>query len=50
MQKLMALTDRCEMALYAPASSNEHRQGAYQEAVEVISALEDELKGKVAGK
>jgi hypothetical protein len=50
MQKLMALTDRCEMALYAPASSNEHRQGAYQEAVEVISAIEDELKGKAAGK
>lgn len=49
MQKLMELTDRCEMALYAPASSNEHRQGAYQEAVEVISAIENELKGKAGG-
>ncbi|MGX5818083.1 BatD family protein [Chitinophaga lutea] len=47
-RQLFELIDRCEMALYAP-SSVEHRQGAYQEAVEVISAIEDQLKGK-AGK
>lgn len=47
-QQLFELIDRCEMALYAPASSNEHRQGAYQEAVQVISSLEDELKGRSA--
>ena len=50
MHKLLELTDRCEMALYAPASTSEHRQGAYQEAVEVISSIEDELKSKAAGK
>ncbi len=46
--QLFDLLDRCEMALYAPSGSNEHRQGAYQEAVHVISALEDELKGRAA--
>lgn len=46
--QLSELIDRCEMALYAPVSSNEHRQGAYQEAVQVISSLEDELKGRSA--
>lgn len=45
-QQLLELTERCEMALYAPSSSNETRQGAYQEAVQVISSLEDELKGR----
>lgn len=49
MQKLFEVTDRCEMALYAPASSSEHRQDAYQEAVQVISDIEDQLKNK-AGK
>lgn len=49
MQKLFDLTDRCEMALYAPASSIEHRQDAYQEAVQIITDIEDQLKNK-AGK
>ncbi|RPE13537.1 protein BatD [Chitinophaga lutea] len=49
MQKLFALTDRCEMALYAPSSSIEHRQDAYQEAVQIITDIEDQLKHK-AGK
>lgn len=47
-QQLSELIDRCEMALYAPVSSNEHRQGAYQEAVQVISSLEDALKDRAA--
>ncbi|AWO01452.1 hypothetical protein DLD77_06980 [Chitinophaga alhagiae] len=49
MQKLFDLTDRCEMALYAPSSSVEHRQDAYQEAVQIITDIEDQLKHK-AGK
>lgn len=47
--QLIELIDRCETALYAPVSSNEHRQDAYQQAVQVISSVEEELKGK-AGK
>lgn len=47
-RKLFELTDRCEMALYAPSGSSEHRRNAYQEAVEVISSLEEELKGRSA--
>lgn len=48
-QQLIELIDRCETALYAPVSSNEHRQDAYQQAVQVISSVEEELKGR-AGK
>lgn len=44
-RQLFELAERCEMALYAPAS-NELRQDAYQEAVQVISSLEDELKSR----
>ncbi|SIO47164.1 BatD family protein [Chitinophaga niabensis] len=47
--QLIELIDRCETALYAPVSSNEHRQDAYQQAVQVISSVEEELKGR-AGK
>lgn len=46
MQKLFELTDRCEMALYAPASTIEHRKGAYEEAVQIITDIEDQLKNK----
>ncbi|MGE7773258.1 BatD family protein [Chitinophaga sp. NPDC101104] len=45
-EKLFALTDRCERALYAPGDSVELRQGAYQEAVEVITNIENEIKGR----
>lgn len=48
-RQLIELIDRCETALYAPVSSNEHRQDAYQQAVQVISSVEEELKGR-AGK
>ncbi|WP_126246018.1 BatD family protein [Chitinophaga rhizosphaerae] len=45
-EKLFALADRCERALYAPGDSVELRQGAYQEAVEVITNIENEIKGR----
>ncbi|KAA2244938.1 protein BatD [Chitinophaga agrisoli] len=45
-QQLFELLDNCEMALYAPAQSNDKMQGTYQQAVKVISQLEDELKTK----
>ncbi|WP_341833948.1 BatD family protein [Chitinophaga pollutisoli] len=45
-EQLFALADRCERALYAPGDSVELRQGAYQEAVEVITNIENEIKGR----
>ncbi|TWI91661.1 oxygen tolerance protein BatD [Chitinophaga japonensis] len=44
--QLFELLDNCEMALYAPAHSNDKMQGTYQQAVKVISQLEEELKTK----
>jgi hypothetical protein len=44
--QLFELLDNCEMALYAPMHSNDRMQGTYQQAVKVISQLEDELKTK----
>lgn len=44
--QLFELLDNCEMALYAPIHSNDKMQGTYQQAVKVISQLEDELKTK----
>jgi hypothetical protein len=41
---LFALLDDCEMALYTPAHNNDRMQGTYQQAVQVISRLEDELQ------
>jgi hypothetical protein len=41
--KLFDLLDNCEMALYTPAHNNDKMQGTYQQAVDVISQLEDEL-------
>lgn len=45
-EQLFALADRCEQALYAPGDSVALRQGAYQEAVEVITNIENEIKGR----
>jgi len=44
--QLFELLDNCEMALYAPTHSNDRMQGTYQQAVKVISQLEEELKTK----
>ncbi|MCW3462485.1 BatD family protein [Chitinophaga nivalis] len=41
---LFELIDNCEMALYAPAHNNHKMQGTYEQAVNVISNLEDALK------
>lgn len=41
--QLFDLLDDCEMALYTPMHNNDKMQGTYQQAVEVISHLEDEL-------
>ncbi|OMP79823.1 BatD family protein [[Flexibacter] sp. ATCC 35208] len=40
---LFDLLDNCEMALYTPNHNNTRMQGTYQQAVQVISKLEDEL-------
>lgn len=40
---LFDLLDNCEMALYTPNHNNDRMQGTYQQAVQVISQLEDEL-------
>lgn len=45
-EKLFALIDRCERALYAPGDSVEMRRNAYEEAVEVITNIENEIKGR----
>jgi hypothetical protein len=42
--KLFDLLDDCEMALYTPMHNNDKMQDTYQQAVEVISHLEDELQ------
>ncbi|MBW8686032.1 BatD family protein [Chitinophaga rhizophila] len=42
--KLFDLLDNCEMALYTPMHNNDKMQVTYQQAVEVISQLEDELQ------
>jgi len=42
--KLFDLLDNCEMALYTPSHNNDKMQGTYQQAVDVISQLEDELQ------
>jgi hypothetical protein len=44
--QLFDLLDNCEMALYAPAQRNDKMQGTYQQAVKVISQLEEQLKTK----
>ena len=41
---LFDLLDNCEMALYTPMHNNDKMQGTYQQAVTVISQLEDELQ------
>jgi hypothetical protein len=41
---LFDLLDTCEMALYTPNHNNSKMQGTYQQAVQVISKLEDELQ------
>ncbi|HEU4551235.1 MAG TPA: BatD family protein [Chitinophaga sp.] len=42
--QLFDLLDNCEMALYAPMHSNDKMQGTYQQAVKVISQLDEQLK------
>jgi len=42
--QLFDLLDDCEMALYTPMHNNDKMQGTYQQAVTVISRLEDELQ------
>lgn len=44
------LVDQCEFARYAPASSNEAMKESFDKAGEVISALEDNMKGKAKTK
>lgn len=41
---LFELLDNCEMALYTPMHNNDKMHGTYQQAVTVISKLEDELQ------
>lgn len=41
---LFDLLDNCEMALYTPNHNNSKMQGTYEQAVQVISKLEDELQ------
>ncbi|HEY0272428.1 MAG TPA: BatD family protein [Chitinophaga sp.] len=41
---LFELLDDCEMALYAPAGGQGRMQQTYQQAVEIISRLEQDLK------
>lgn len=43
-EKLFNLLDHCELALYAGSASHENMQETYQNAVAVISGLEQELK------
>ncbi|MVT42513.1 hypothetical protein GO495_18105 [Chitinophaga oryziterrae] len=43
-EQLFELLDNCEMALYTPMHNNDKMQGTYQQAVKVISQLEDELQ------
>jgi hypothetical protein len=41
---LHQITERCEMALYAPNSTQQLRENAFEEAVSVIVSLEEALK------
>jgi hypothetical protein len=45
-EKLLAILDTCEYARYAPAGEASQKEGLYKEAIEVISKLESNLKGK----
>ena len=42
--KMFALIDTCEIALYAPVSAQAERQHTYNQALQVIGELEDVLK------
>lgn len=46
--QLFELLDNCEMALYAPVGSSQSRQHTYQQAIDIISKLEDDLKKVMA--
>lgn len=41
---LFNLIDNCEVALYAPGQDNRKMQGTYEQAVSIITNLEDALK------
>lgn len=42
--ELFNLIDNCEVALYAPGQDNRKMQGTYEQAVSIITNLEDALK------
>ena len=42
--QLINIMDYCEMALYAPVADADNLSGTYQNALEVISGIEDELE------
>ncbi|MEL6697704.1 MAG: BatD family protein [Bacteroidota bacterium] len=42
--RLIGVLDTCEMALFAPVSGDQGVQETYQEAVSVLSSLEEEIK------
>ena len=46
---LMALFDKCEFARYAPSSEQSQMENEYNEAIEVISAIEGQLKNPAKG-
>ncbi len=43
-EKIFGLVDTCEIALYAPVSQESERQHTYNQALQLIGALEDVLK------
>jgi len=43
-QQAMVVGDACETALYAPAGGNQRMQEVYQQAMQVISSLEESFK------
>jgi hypothetical protein len=47
-EKLLEILDTCEYARYAPAGEPAKKEGLYQASIDVISKLENNLKGKKA--
>lgn len=45
-EKLLEILDTCEYARYAPAGEPAKKEGLYQASIDVISKLENNLKGK----
>lgn len=49
-EAFIGILDACEFARYAPDSGHEAMEAHYQAAVEVISSIDSEMKGKTSGK